>query len=176
MRPRDRDDPVQLGWRLRRGRHGKRRRGLARLANERLEPARREEELFAIYERAAPAMENVCRERFDADLPMLQAAHTQIEAALDRLVAEALHPLDGTKAERDTVRAFTDLGVWRSLGEHGITGEAAVDTLATMLASWLERVARERPDGSDQRRARGEVGRRELLDALQHLGRQADVD
>jgi hypothetical protein len=77
---------------------------------------------------------------------MLQPAHAQIEAALDGLVAEALHPLDGTKTDHETVRALTDLVVWRSLRERGITGEDAVETLATMLCSWLEWVARRRRD------------------------------
>lgn len=104
------------------------------------------EELFAIYQRGAPEIENVRRERYDAELSMLQAAHAEIEAALDGLVVEALRPLDGTQAHRRTVRALTDLGVWRSLRDRGIMGEAAVDTLATMLASWLERVSRESRD------------------------------
>jgi AcrR family transcriptional regulator len=101
----------------------------ARSKGERLRRLVRE--AFGIYERGAVIVEAV---RVESDVhPMVAHAHVEIEAALDRLVAGAV----ADRSARRLARAMVDVRVWRALGEHGITGDRAVTTVAEMLESGL---------------------------------------
>jgi AcrR family transcriptional regulator len=94
---------------------------------------------FAVYERGARAIEIGRAENDDPSLPDdLRHGNAAREAAFDALVAEALRPL-GQNGQLATFRALTEVGVWRALKDHGIEGEAAVDTVAALLVSLLRR-------------------------------------
>jgi AcrR family transcriptional regulator len=95
--------------------------------------------LFAVYERGARWIEVGRRENDDPALPdELRHGNAAREAAFDALVVEALRPL-GQSGQRATVRALTEVGVWRALGDHGIDGQAAIDTVTRLLVSLLRR-------------------------------------
>jgi len=53
-------------------------------------------------------------------------------------VVEALRPLPADSASIASVRALTDLEVWRTLREQGAAAEAAVDQASTAIERWLE--------------------------------------
>jgi DNA-binding MarR family transcriptional regulator len=94
------------------------------------------ETVFDAYERGAPGLAAGRREA--RDVPAVQESMEALDGALDALVAEALRPLrpDGTSVA--TLRGLTDLEVWRSLREQGVTQEAAVDRASEAVERWLE--------------------------------------
>jgi AcrR family transcriptional regulator len=94
---------------------------------------------FGIYERGARGIEVGRRENDDPSLPdELRQGNAAREAAFDALVAEALRPL-GENGQLATFRALTEVGVWRALKDHGIEGDAAVETVTALLVSLLRR-------------------------------------
>jgi AcrR family transcriptional regulator len=81
-------------------------------------------EVFAVYERGAPFIENIRRER--RELPALEPWHRQVEAALDALTAAALKPIGPRDRAWGVARALIDLDVWNAFRSRGFTtGEAA---------------------------------------------------
>jgi len=112
-------------------------RALAGARGRRARLRRLVQELFALYERGAAEIGNVRRERGDPELPMLVDAHRLVESSLDGLVAEALRPLGLARDAHAVTRALTDLAVWRSLREQGLTGERAVEVTVAALSGAL---------------------------------------
>jgi hypothetical protein len=53
-------------------------------------------------------------------------------------VAEALRPLHPGSAEVASLRALTDLEVWRALRHQGATSDAAVEETSAAVARWLD--------------------------------------
>jgi AcrR family transcriptional regulator len=92
------------------------------------------DEVFGIYERGAPFIENARRERHD--LPALEQWHRMIEDTLDALTVEALRPAAPDAATRRAVRAITDVRTWSALVDHELTPSQAKD-MATRLVTEL---------------------------------------
>jgi AcrR family transcriptional regulator len=106
---------------------------------EEVEPRLRRltEVLFGIWERGARSIEVARREHAVPGIPeRVRESYERFEQLFDELVDEALRPL-GARAERDTVRALTEIGVWRALTERGIEQQDAVDTVTRLLVCWL---------------------------------------
>ena len=92
-------------------------------------------EVFAIYERGAPALRAIRRE---SDVhPRVAEDRDAIEASLGAVVDEALKPLDVTREHRAVVRAMVDLDTWGALRDQGIGPAESIAVVAEMVASWL---------------------------------------
>jgi AcrR family transcriptional regulator len=95
------------------------------------------EVIFGIYERGARSLEVARREHAIPGIPSkLAESYAWFEQTFDELVDHALRPL-GANDQHDTVRAMTEIGVWRSLKDHGIERLAAVDTVSRLLECWV---------------------------------------
>jgi AcrR family transcriptional regulator len=92
-------------------------------------------EVFAVYERGAPFIENIRRER--GELPALEYWHRSVEATLDALTAEALKPRRPERRERDVVRALVDLSTWSAFRARGFTAQETVDAVAELIRDFL---------------------------------------
>ena len=91
---------------------------------------------FGAYERGADGMELARRERNE-----VSAADESINAldeSFDALVVEALRPLSPDSSSVASLRALTDLEVWRTLRDQGATPGAAVDQASETIERWLE--------------------------------------
>jgi DNA-binding MarR family transcriptional regulator len=93
------------------------------------------ETFFGVYERGGAGITAGRHER--RDVPIVDEALGQLDSTLDALVAEALRPLHLDGAAVASVRALTDLEVWRTLRDHGDTADAAVDQASTAVERWL---------------------------------------
>ncbi|HEX8083047.1 MAG TPA: TetR family transcriptional regulator [Solirubrobacteraceae bacterium] len=91
---------------------------------------------FGAYERGAEGISAGRRER--RDVPALDESMEALDETLDALAAEALRPLPADPSSVASVRALTDVEVWRSLRDHGATPDAAVDEASAALHRWLE--------------------------------------
>ena len=91
--------------------------------------------IFGVYERGAGGIETGRRER--RDLPVVDESMVALDGTFDALVAEALGPRDADSSSVASVRALTDLEVWRTLRDRGATPEAAVDQITTVVERWL---------------------------------------
>ena len=94
------------------------------------------ETMFGAYERGADGMTAARRER--SSIPAVDESVVELDAAFDALVAEALRPRHPDAAEVTSVRALTDLEVWRTLRDRGDTPEAAVDHASAAVERWLD--------------------------------------
>ena len=94
------------------------------------------ETLFGVYERGAGGITAGRRER--KDLPAVDESIQALDSALDALVVEALRPHSPDSSSVASLRALTDLEVWRTLRHHGATAEAAVDEASATVERWLE--------------------------------------
>jgi AcrR family transcriptional regulator/DNA-binding transcriptional ArsR family regulator len=94
------------------------------------------ETLFGIWERGADGLTVGRRER--AEVPAAGESMEQVEASLDALVTEALRPRLPDSSEVASLRALTDLEVWRTLRGQGTTQEAAVEQASSAVERWLE--------------------------------------
>jgi AcrR family transcriptional regulator len=92
-------------------------------------------EVFAGYERGAPFVENVRRER--KDLPDLERWHTLIEGTLEALTREALRPLKPDQHSLDVTRALIDLYAWKAFKNRGLSPDQTVETVCRLIASAL---------------------------------------
>jgi AcrR family transcriptional regulator len=90
------------------------------------------ETLFGAYERGGEGIAAGRRER--KDLPIVDESMTELEDAFDALVVEAVHP---RREDLASLRALTDLEVWRGLRHQGATPEAAVDEASAAVERWL---------------------------------------
>jgi hypothetical protein len=94
------------------------------------------ETFFGIYERGADGIAAARRER--KDVPALDDSMEELDNTLDALVVEALGPLRPDSSSVASLRALTDLEVWRTLRHQGATPEAAVDQASAAVERWLE--------------------------------------
>jgi AcrR family transcriptional regulator len=88
-------------------------------------------EVFGAYERGAPFIGNIRRER--RQLPQLEDFHQRIEETLDALVREALRPLTPSRQAGDVVRALVDLPVWLAFTTRGFTSEQTIRTVTSLI-------------------------------------------
>jgi AcrR family transcriptional regulator len=94
------------------------------------------ETFFGVYERGAGGIAVGRRER--AEVPAVDESMDQLERSLDALVTEALRPRRPDSSSVASLRALTDLEVWRTLRDQGATPEAAVEQASAALERWLE--------------------------------------
>lgn len=94
------------------------------------------ETFFGAYERGAPGITVARRER--NDVPVLRESMAALDGTLDALVVEALRPGRPDSSSVASLRALTDVEVWRTLRDQGVTPEAAVDQASAALERWLE--------------------------------------
>jgi AcrR family transcriptional regulator len=92
------------------------------------------ETFFAVYERGADGTAG--RER--KDVPAVDESIEALDNTLDALVVEALRPLRPDGSSVASVRALTDLEVWRTLRDQGAAPDAAVDQASATVERWLE--------------------------------------
>jgi len=88
-------------------------------------------EVFGIYERGAPFIGNIRRERHQ--LPQLEDFHQQIEDTLDALAREALQPLTSSRQADQVVRALIDLPTWRAFTDRGFTTRQATKIVSRLI-------------------------------------------
>jgi DNA-binding MarR family transcriptional regulator len=105
-------------------------------ANETERIRRLVETSFGAYERGGDGIAVGRRER--RELPVVDESLTALDQSLDALVAEALRPQKLDSSSIASVRALTDLEVWRTLRDQGATPAAAVDEASTTVERWLE--------------------------------------
>jgi AcrR family transcriptional regulator len=94
------------------------------------------ETFFGVYERGADGITAGRRER--KDVPAVDESMEELDNTLDALVVEALRPLRPDSSSVTSLRALTDLEVWRTLRDQGATPEAAVDQASAAVERWLE--------------------------------------
>jgi AcrR family transcriptional regulator len=112
-------------------------------------------EVFGAYERGAPYIDNVRRER--ETLPQLEPWHRHIEESLDALTHEALRPLDLIERTVNVVRALIDLSTWQAFKNRGLSPDEATKTVAVLIECSLRSTSRPNEEGTGQpeRDARG---------------------
>jgi AcrR family transcriptional regulator/DNA-binding transcriptional ArsR family regulator len=91
---------------------------------------------FDVYERGADGIAVARRER--TDLQVLDESMEELDNSFDAIVVEAVRPLSPDSSSVASLRALTDLEVWRSLREQGATPEAAVEQASGAVERWLE--------------------------------------
>jgi AcrR family transcriptional regulator len=91
---------------------------------------------FGVYERGANGIAVGRRER--AEVPVVGESLDQLDASLDALVTEALRPRRLDSSSLASLRALTDVEVWRALRDQGATSEAAVEQTSAAVSRWLE--------------------------------------
>jgi AcrR family transcriptional regulator len=94
------------------------------------------ESFFGAYERGADGIAAARRERYD--LAPLTESMEALDNTFDAFVVEALRPQPADTSSVASLRALTDLEVWRGLREHGATPEAAVQQTTIAVGRWLE--------------------------------------
>ena len=94
------------------------------------------ETFFAVYERGSDGITVGRRER--KDVPAADESMEELDSSFDALVVEALRPQRPDSSAVASLRALTDLEVWRTLRHQGATPEAAVDHASAAVERWLE--------------------------------------
>jgi DNA-binding MarR family transcriptional regulator/AcrR family transcriptional regulator len=94
------------------------------------------ETFFGVYERGADAITAGRRE--GKELPAVNESVEAIDETFDALAAEALRPLHADGASLTSVRALTDLEVWRTLRDQGASPDAAVEQASLAVERWLD--------------------------------------
>src|SRR3954451_9444927 len=94
------------------------------------------ETFFGAYERGADGITAARRER--KDVPAVDESMEELDNSFDALVVEALRPLRTDSSSVASLRALTDLEVWRTLRHQGATPDAAVDQASAAVERWLE--------------------------------------
>lgn len=94
------------------------------------------ETFFGAYERGADGITAGRRER--KEVPVVDEVQRELDNTFDSLVVEALRPLRPDSSSVASLRALTDLEVWRTLRHQGATPEAAVDEASAAVERWLE--------------------------------------
>jgi AcrR family transcriptional regulator len=92
--------------------------------------------IFGAYEREGAALEGGRRER--AQLPLVDEVLEQVDVALDALVAEALRPRRPDPSSVASVRALSDVTMWRALRGQGASPAASVQQASAAIERWLE--------------------------------------
>ena len=91
---------------------------------------------FGVYERGGDGIAVARRER--AAVPAADESLSELDSSLDAIVVETLRPLSPDSASVASLRALTDLEVWRTLRDQGATPEAAVEQASAAVERWLE--------------------------------------
>lgn len=91
-------------------------------------------ELFGVYERGAPFIWNIRRER--GELPGLEPYHRFLEDSRVTLTREALSALDPSERDIGVVRALTDVATWTALREH-LSAEEAANVTIELIRRWV---------------------------------------
>jgi len=94
------------------------------------------ETFFGAYERVGGGIAVGRRER--NDVPAVGESLAALDDSLDALVVEAVRPLTPDTSSVASLRALTDLEVWRSLRDQGATPGAAVDRASAAVERWLQ--------------------------------------
>jgi AcrR family transcriptional regulator len=94
------------------------------------------ETFFGAYERGADGITAGRRER--KDVPVVDESMEELDNTFDALVVEALRPRRRNSSSVASVRALTDLEVWRTLRDQGATPDAAVDRASATVERWLQ--------------------------------------
>ena len=94
------------------------------------------ETLFCAYEREGLGLEAARRERIQ--LPLVDEALEQLDVSLDALVAQALRPRRADRSSIGSVRALTDVTIWRALRDQGVSPAASVEQASVAVERWLE--------------------------------------
>jgi AcrR family transcriptional regulator len=94
------------------------------------------ETFFGAYERGADGITAARRER--NDVPALGEAMEELDHALDAIVAEAVRPKRADRSSVASLKALTDVEVWRALRDQGVPPAAAVDQASAAVERWLE--------------------------------------
>jgi AcrR family transcriptional regulator len=92
--------------------------------------------IFGAYEREGAGLEVGRRER--AQLPLVDESLEQLDVSLDALVAEALRPRRPDPSSIASVRALTDVTMWRALRDQGASRAASVEQASVAVDRWLE--------------------------------------
>ena len=92
--------------------------------------------IFDAYEREGAGLESARLER--ARLPLLDEWFEQLDVSLDALVAEALRPRRPDPSSIASVRALTDVTMWRALRDQGASPDASVQQASAVVEGWLE--------------------------------------
>jgi AcrR family transcriptional regulator/DNA-binding MarR family transcriptional regulator len=90
---------------------------------------------FGAYERGADGLTAARRER--TDVPALSEAMDALDNTLDSLVVEALRSMRPDNSSVASIRAISDVEVWRALRSQGATAGAAVDQGTAAVERWL---------------------------------------
>ncbi len=91
---------------------------------------------FGAYERGGDGITVGRRE--GREVPIVGEAMAEVENSFDSLVVEALRPVGSDGSSVASLRALTDIEVWRTLRHQGATPEAAVDQASAVVERWLE--------------------------------------
>jgi AcrR family transcriptional regulator/DNA-binding MarR family transcriptional regulator len=91
---------------------------------------------FGAYERGADGITAGRRER--KDVPVVDESMAELDATFDALVVEALRPRRPDSSSVASLRALTDVEVWRTLRDRGATPDATVDQASAAIERWLE--------------------------------------
>jgi AcrR family transcriptional regulator/DNA-binding transcriptional ArsR family regulator len=94
------------------------------------------ETFFGAYERGADGITAGRRER--KDVPAVDESMEELDNTFDNLLVEALRPRRPDSSSVASLRALTDLEVWRTLRDQGTTPDAAVDQASAAVERWLE--------------------------------------
>jgi hypothetical protein len=94
------------------------------------------ETFFGAYERGAAGIAVARRER--RHVAAVDESMTELENTLDALVVEALRPERPDSSSVTSLRALTDLEVWRALRDQGAAPAAAVDQASAAVERWLD--------------------------------------
>jgi AcrR family transcriptional regulator len=92
--------------------------------------------VFGAYEREGAGLETGRRER--AQQPLVDQSLEQLDVTLDALVAEALRPRRPDPSSIASVRALTDVTMWRALREQRASPAASVQQASAAVERWLE--------------------------------------
>jgi AcrR family transcriptional regulator len=88
-------------------------------------------EVFGAYERGAPFIENIRRER--GELPALEHWHRRVERTLDAVTSEALKPVAPGERIWEVVRALIDPLTWQAFQARGFTSEESADAVSGLI-------------------------------------------
>ncbi|HSD22795.1 MAG TPA: hypothetical protein VLB79_00560 [Solirubrobacterales bacterium] len=94
------------------------------------------ETFFAAYERGGEGIAAGRRER--KEVPAVDESLQALDDSFDAVVVEALRPLSADSSWVASLRALTDLEVWRTLRDQGATPAGAVDRASEAVERWLE--------------------------------------
>ena len=83
-----------------------------------------------------------------AAVPLVKEAFEQVSASVEALVEEALKPIDPDAETIASVRALTDLEVWRALREAGASPGDSVKDASAAVDRWLDAHLSARPTGT----------------------------